>query len=350
MTKFICFLFLYSNYSSPVSHSPKQISSPKPSNLLNILHNELLKPSVSIKHQSIQCSFDDLQNSSNENHVILIGRLTKETIQRILPIRSGFNECGIQVDFNENNLDLLINIYSSRVSIELIEQFYEICHFDYSWTCEQIDEHLRNHSQQQIIPTLRQLTLNKLNQWNEEIKSINPSFNTNSMNDLLEDINNDETFESLDSNQITLPWSIFDSLEDTYGELPNKSSLMSNNHGLILTCDDELMRNMYQALQRCLVHKPVIKKENSRKQPTKNLVDNQKWKSTTKNEQLSSSIPSFRQIMDEEQHAMKCQKSKQVFEFKFDHSHRKFVFFCFRNNNSTMQVNINSKNLNVIFL
>ena len=89
---------------------------------------------------------------------------------------------------------------------------------------------------------------------------------------------------------------------------------MSNNHGLVLTCDDELMRNMYQALQRCLVHKPVIKKENSRKQPTKNLVDNQKWKSTTKNEQSSSSIPSFRQIMDEEQHAMKCQKSKQVFE------------------------------------
>ena len=79
--------------------------------------------------------------------------------------------------------------------------------------------------------------LDTLNQWNEEIKHSNPSFDTISIGDLLEDINDEEVFEEqlildngtnnnstiqfTDSNQMTIPWSFVNSLQDLYGGITN---------------------------------------------------------------------------------------------------------------------------------
>jgi hypothetical protein len=208
------------------------------------------------------------------------------------------------------------------------------------WTCLQIDEYLQNNNEERVsIPTLRQLSLDKLNQWNEQIKSTNPLFDTKSITDLLEDINDDDeilveeltsentNIEFTNSNQINIPWSMMNSLEEIYGELPNKSSFSSNNHGLLVPIDDDLSFSIYQALQRVTIKsneniKPVIenqiKKENKK---TNNNNNNQKWKLPSQKPSNSdintNNIPSLRQIMNEEQQAAKFQKPKQVFELIF---------------------------------
>jgi hypothetical protein len=337
---------IFRDHSSTNSSQQKQLINPKNCELLNIIHTELTKPSyhpsISTKHIAIQCSSDDFNSQINHSDLILIGNLTSFSIETLtIPPRPGYNEGGIQVDLNNNNnnIELLIKIYSNRLSLEIIQQFYEVCHFDIQWTCLQLDEYLKNNHEKIIsIPTLRQLSLNQLNQWNEQIKSINPLFDTKSINDLLEDINDDEIFEELtlnnnnittiefiNSNKINIPLSIMNSLEEIYGELPNKSYLSLNNNGILLPFDDDLAINIYQALQRFLIKsnqiiKPVIdnqiKKDNNKKQ------NNQKWKLPSSENQINSdintnNIPSLRQIMNEEQQAAKSQKPKQVFKLIF---------------------------------
>jgi hypothetical protein len=333
--------YFFRNHSSTIPYQQKQLINPKNCELLNIIHTELTKPSyhtsISTKHIAIQCSSDDLNSQINPSDSILIGHLssssTESTIISSIPLRPGYNECGIQVDLNNNSIEFLMKIYSNRLSSEIIEQFYEICHFDIQWTCLQIDEYLENNQKKiNSIPTLQQLSLNQLNQWNEQIKLTNPLFDTKSINDLLQDINDDEILEELrldnnnnnntpnievvNSNQLNIPWSIMNSLEEIYGELSNKSCLLSNNNGILLPFDDDLSINIYQALQRFLIKsnqtiKPVIEKENKKKN------NNQKWKLLSENQSNSNintnTIPSLRQIMNEEQQAAKSKKSKQVF-------------------------------------
>jgi hypothetical protein len=113
---------------------------------------------------------------------------------------------------------------------------------------------------------------------------------------------------------------MINSLEEIYGELPNKSYLSSNNNGILLPFDNDLSINIYQALQRFLIKsnqiiKPVI--ENS----IKKTNNNQKWKIPSENQSNfhvnTNYIPSFRQIMNEEQQAVKSKKSKQVLKLIF---------------------------------
>ena len=130
-----------------------------------------------------------------------------------------------------------MEIYADRLSTESIEQFYELCHSDIQWTCLQIDEYLQNNYGTTFsVPTLRQLSLEKLNQWNEQIKSTNPYFDSKSIDNLLEDINDGDIFEELpienttvefsNVNQIQIPWSMINSLEEIFGELPDKSFIL----------------------------------------------------------------------------------------------------------------------------
>ena len=320
--------------SSTITPKPNQLINSKNCELLNIIHHELNKPSyhpsISTKHIAIQCSSDDFNSQLNPSDLILIGHLssTKSFLTSSIPLLPGYNECGIQVDLNDNHIDCLVEIYSNRLSIETIRQFYEVCHSDIQWTRTQIDEYLQYHNETKItFPTLSQLSLNVLNQWNEQIKSLNPFFDTKSITDLLKDINDDEIFEELtsdievtNSNQINLPWSMVNSLEELYGELPNKSSLSSDNNGLLLPLDDDLSMNIYQALQR------FLNKSNQTIKPV-NKNQNQRWKVPSQKPDIkSSSIPSLKQIMNEEQQAAKSQQSKKVifcFFFLSINSYRK---------------------------
>jgi hypothetical protein len=320
------------DHSSTIPHKENQLINPKPNELLNIIHKELSKPthhpSISTKHIAIQCSSDDF--NSNPSDVILIGHLSSSSTKSIIPPLPGYNECGIQVDLNDNNIDFLFEIYSNRLSSQTIEQFYEICHKDIQWTCTHIDEYLQHNSSKLVhIPTLRQLSLNTLNQWNEQIKSLNPLFDTKSIDDLLEDINDNEILEDLtlnnnhtniefiDSNQINIPLSIINSLEELYGEIPDKSCLSSNSNGVSLPIDNDLSISIYQALQRFLMkpnqmRKPVIENQRKNENKKKKNYDNLKWQLPSENQVNSDNIPSFKQIMNEEQQAAKSQKSEQV--------------------------------------
>ncbi|CAF2873529.1 unnamed protein product [Rotaria sp. Silwood2] len=201
------------DHSSTLSHKQKQIINTTNCELLNIIHNELNIPShsscISTKHIAIQCSSNDFNSQINHSDRILIGHLSSHSTQFIItsslsPL-PGYNECGIQVDLIDNNIDLLIDIYANRLSSETIQQFYEVCHSDIQWTRTQIDEYLQHHNVKQThISTLRQLCLNVLNQWNEQIKSTNPLVDTNSIDDLLQDINDDEIFEELTLNNTNI--------------------------------------------------------------------------------------------------------------------------------------------------
>lgn len=222
----------------------------------------------------------------------------------------------------------------------MIEQFYEICHFDYQWTCLQIDEYIQNKITSSI-PTLQQLSLNKLQQWNEQIKTINPLFDTKSINDLLEDINEEEIFqdcildnsptiEITNTNHINIPWSIVNLLEENYGKLPIDSSLLSsstnNNNGILLPFDNDLSKNIYQALQRFLIKSDQIDKPVIEKKKKPNKTNNQKWKLSTENQHSfqsnTNSIPSLKQIIHEEQQAAKSQKSKKKPQLDYVTEHK----------------------------
>ena len=327
------FVFVFRDCSSTISSKQDQSTNSKNCELINIIHHELNKPSshpsISTKHIAIQCSSDDFNSEINHSDSVLIGHSssTKPLVTSSIPILPGYNECGIQVDLNEDNMDLLIEIYSNRLSVEIIRHFYEVCHSDIQLTRTEIDEYLQHHSEnQRSFPTLSQLSLNALNRWNEQIKSTNPLSDTRSINDLLEDINDDEIFEELTldnnttpttnaavihSNQINLSWSMINSLEDLYGELPNKSSLSSDNNGIVLPIDDDLSLSMYQTLQRFL-RKPVNENQIKKKNKTNN-TNNQKWKLPSQTQSNSTNISSFQQIINEEQQAANSQKSKKVF-------------------------------------
>ncbi|CAF4618688.1 unnamed protein product [Rotaria sp. Silwood1] len=338
------------DHSSTLSHKQKQLTNPKNCELLNIIHNELNKPShnlpIATGHVAIQCSPNDFNCQINHSDRILIGHLSSPstlsiTTSSLSPL-PGCNECGIQVDLIDNNIDVLIDIYSNRLSSETIRQFYEVCHSDLQWTQTHIDEYLQhNNVEQTYIPTLRQLCLNVLNEWNEHIKSTNPLANTESIDDLLQDINDDEIFEELtltnnniefiDTNEICIPAITINSLEELYGELPNKSTVSSNNDSILLPLDDELSISIYQAVQRFLIKsnqtsKPVIENQIKKENTKKKKNHSQQWKLPSEN-QLNSNIntdhiPSFRQIMNEEQQAAKSQKSTQKQQLDYATEHK----------------------------
>ena len=220
-----------------------------------------------MNHIAIQCSSNDLNQNRNDSDRILTGHLSaSSTLSAPISPPPGHNERGIQVDFNENTIDSLSNLidfYSENLSSDLVKQFYELCNSDIQWARTQIDEYLQHPHVISTVPTLRQLSFQALNQWNEQIKHSNPSFDTISIGDLLQDINDEQVFEDLilenettdqsiqisDSNQITVPSSLIHSLQDLYGELPNENTF---SNGLTIPLDDELSLNIYQALQRFL--------------------------------------------------------------------------------------------------
>ncbi|CAF2581500.1 unnamed protein product [Rotaria sp. Silwood2] len=345
----------YRNHSSTNPNQQKSTNNKK-DELINIIHNELTKPFVfndqhpskSFNQIGIQCSSDDFNQETNPSNRIIIGHLsTQSTISSSISIRPGYIECGIQVDLNENNiqsLSHLIELYSDRLSSEIIKQFYDLCNSDVQWTRIQIDEYLKhNNNDASIIPTLRQLSFNVLNQWNEQLKHSNPSFDTISIGDLLQDINDEDVFEELilddeinnnsieftDSNQITIPWSIINCLQELYGELPIKSSLFDIDNGLSLPLDDDLSINIYQALQRFLgmpnkINKPVNEKKLTKENKK---LNKQQWTLPSQNESNTNSEkktngPSLKEIINEELKYINTQKSVQKRQLDFASQHK----------------------------
>lgn len=386
----------FSNHSSAIPSRPIKTTANKKNDLLNIIHDQLTKPINSVdqrppgsmNHLAIQCSPNDFNEERNSSERILIGHATSSTIHS-LPTASpppGFNERGIQVDLTENNinsLEDLIEFYTDLLPIETIKEFYGLCNNDISWARSQIDEYLENSDLVRRVPSLRQLSLNALNQWNEQIKSCNPSFDTISIGDLLQDINDEdvseefilddqnnanhlfhaipsESIELSNSKQMTIPWTLVHSLQELYGELPNTSTLTDTTDSFSLPMDDELSISVYQALQRFLgvsnqVNQPVNEKKSTKKNkkqttpplppPQKQLQ--QQWtspRSTTPKKQ--STGPLLKDIMDEEMKSLNTQKQapvrgekKVLFQF-FVYE----IFLSSRNVNSILLVNINSNN------
>ncbi len=359
----------FRNHSSIIPHQQNSTLT-KNNDLLNIIHDELTKlsppidqhhSSLSINHIAIQCSPNDFNQDINNSFPILIGHPSSSSvISTPIAIPSGYNECGIQVDLNENNIDSLSNLiefYSNRLSSNIIEQFYELCNSDLQWTRIQIDEYLQHDHIISTIPTLRQLSFNALNQWNEQIKNSNPSFDTISIDDLLQDINDEELIETTttnnnnlieftNSNQITIPWSIINSLQELYGELPINSSL-SNDDGLSLPLDDELSMNIYQALQRFLgisnkITKPVNEKKliKENKKLNKQQQQQQQWISPPSQNKKNNG-PSLQQIMNEELKYINTQKQPQVLQKFYPNFFFYRIFFLNRNVDLILLVNIN---------
>ncbi|CAF3423887.1 unnamed protein product [Rotaria sp. Silwood1] len=352
----------YWNYSSTNSHPQKPTDNNK-NQLINIIHNELTKPSVyidqqpskSFNHIAIQCSSDDFKQETNSSCRILIGHISAQsTISSSIAIRPGYIESGIQVDLNENNIQSLsdlIELYSDRLSSKIIKQFYDLCNSDIQWTRIQIDEYLKHNTTAtttnnniSIIPTLRQLSFNVLNQWNEQLKHSNPSFDTISIGDLLQDINDEDVFEELlldneinnnsiqftDSNQLTISWSIISALQELYGDLPIQPTSSDINSGLTLPLDDELAINVYQALQRFLgipnnkINKPVNEKKLTKENKK---ISKQRWnlpsqKETNINSNKKTNGPSLKEIMNEEINYINTQKSVQKRQLDFASQHK----------------------------
>ncbi|CAF4324820.1 unnamed protein product [Rotaria socialis] len=341
------------NHSS-VNHNNKSSSNNKNDELSNIIHNELTQPSILtdqnpfriMNHIALQCSSDDFNQEAALSDRILIGHLLTEQSTLSPPISppAGYIECGTQVDLNENNiysLSHMIELYSDRLSPPLVKQFYDLCNGDISSTRLQIEEYLKHNHEISTIPTLRQLSLNALNQWNEELRHSNPSFDTISIGDLLQDINDDDVYEELildnetndnsiqftDTNQMKLPESIINFLQELYGELPIQSSDRAN--GLSLPLDDDLSMNLYQALQRFLgipnkINKPVnykkLIKENEK-------LNKQRWNFPTQQESNVSSNkktsgPSLKEIMNEELNYINTKKAVQKPQLNFASQHK----------------------------
>ena len=350
------------NHSSVIPSQPiKTKSTNENKDLLNIIHDQLTQPStdqrsiISTNHVAVQCSAEDFNREKNSSERILIGRFSSPTISST-PISPppGFIERGVQVDLVENHIDSLENLiqfYAELLPVETIQQFYELCNNDIQWARTQIDEYLQHSDFVRTIPTLRQLSLNALNQWNEQIKCSNPSFDTISIADLLQDINDEEASEEFildnntpltnalpqqsiqlsDAKQMTIPWSLVNSLQDLYGELPNVSTTSSTSDGLLLPMDDELSMNIYQALQRFLgvsnqVDRPVNEKKSTKKNkkqttppPPPSAQQQQQpqtWippASASGNKQKSTG-PSLKEIMDEELKSARTEKQKSVGE------------------------------------
>ncbi|UJR23379.1 hypothetical protein I4U23_026388 [Adineta vaga] len=347
------------DHSSTIPHQQKPVSNKK-SQLLNIIHDGLTKSSttieqrssISMNHMAIQCSSEDFTQDIYDTDRILFGHLSSQsTLSSPISPPPGYIDRGIQVDLNEHNINSLadlIEFYSDRLSSEIVKQFYELCNSDMSWSRTHIDEYLKHIRIESTIPTLRQLSFNALNQWNEQIKYSNPSFDTISIGDILQDINDDDAFEELildnetksnsiemtDSNQIIVPWSMINSLQELYGELPTTSSFSYDTNGLSLPLDDELSMNIYQSLQRFLgvsnqITKPVnekkVTKENKKvtKQPQqRNLPKLNESNAINSNKKTNG--PSLQDIMNEELNYLQTQKSvpKRPLDFASQHKLR----------------------------
>lgn len=369
---FVCFYFSSSHHSSTIPSQPIKTTANKKTDLVNIIHDQLTKPidsvdqssSKSTNHQAIQCSSHDFTEEINNFQRTLIGDATSASSLPSPPIAPlpGFIERGIQVDLTENNinsLEDLIEFYSGLLSVEIIKEFYELCNHDIQWARTQIDEYLQNSDLIHTVPTLRQLSLNTLNQWNEQIKNSNPSFDTISIGDLLQDINDEEVSEEFiledenttnhrqlidsiptqsieltDSKQMTIPRILIHSLEELYGELPNQSKLNSTTDGLSLPMDDELSMNIYQALQRFLgvsnqVNQPVNEKKsmkkNKKQTPPPAPPPRTSSKSATQNKK--STGPLLKDIMDEELKSLNAQKQTPVRRTFVFYKHKTFLSF-----------------------
>ena len=342
-------MFIFKNssreQSSTVPRHQQKTTINKKNDLLNILHDGLTKSSTtndqcssssSRNHIAIQCSSNDLEENINSSDRILIGHLlsssasASENSSPIL-IPPGYNQCGIQVDLNENNIDSLtslIEFYSNNVSSDIVEHFYEVCNSDIQWTKTQIDEYLQNDHVRLTIPTLRQLSLKALNEWDQEIKHSNPLFGKISIEDLLQDINDEniiqtntnthtnQSIEFNNSNQILIPYTILNSLQELYGELPINSNV---SDCLSLPLDDELSMNIYQALQRFLgvsdkIPEPVNEKKSTKETKKINKQQRQSMSPPLLQNQSSqkTNIPSLKQIMNEEAYCNNVQKSTEV--------------------------------------
>jgi hypothetical protein len=335
-----------SNYSSTIPQQQNSMNNDK-SELLNILHDGLTDQQCLSKSIAIQCSSNDFTQDINHSYRSLIGHLSSSITDNSpsIPPPPGYYERGIQVDFNEIDIDSLGNLiefYSDRLSSDIIKQFYELCNSDIQWTRIHIDEYLQHSHIVSSIPTLRQLSLNALIQWNEQIKSSNPSFDTISVGDLLQDINDEQVFEEYisddtnnqliefsDGKQMTIPWSLINSLQELYGELPTKSTLSYTSDGLVLPLDDELSMNIYQALQRFLgVSNKIIKPVNEKKLIKENKKPNkqqqqQQWVSPLKNDSNKKSTgPNLQDIMNEELRSMNAQKQTQKRQLDFASQHK----------------------------
>lgn len=281
------------DHSSTIPSRQSQLIHPNTFELINIIQNEFTKPthhsSVSTNDVFIQCSPNEFDSPVDQSSIRLIGRVSAASWSNdsiVVSVRPGYKECGIQVDFRDHQIDLLLQIYSDRLPAETIEYFYEISHSDFQSTCSQIDEYLQTHPQEELVSS-----------------TIHPS------NTSADPPNFDEEFSAELPRQISISSSTLTSLEEIYGQLPDKSSLTSTNNEILLPFDEDLSRGIYQAVRRYLTRsnetiKPVNK--------------NQKWKSPMGNSSgTSDHVPSMREIIDEEQRAVQSQKSKQVILLKF---------------------------------
>ncbi|CAF1626827.1 unnamed protein product [Adineta ricciae] len=322
---------LLRDHSSTISYKQTQLSTSDNTQLINVLQSDFHEPSMPRKHVSIQCLSSDIRSDSSG--VIRIGRLPSSMPVLMTPSMSplaGYSDCSVQVDMNATQLEKLIETYSNRLSGESIQQFYELCHENLQWTRSHIDGYLQQNQFNLIqVPTLHQMCLNILHQWDEQIKSHDPSFDSKSLDDLLQDINDNEILDDLptddtnirltESNRLHVPWSIINLLEQLYGELPNKSIFTSDASNVLLPCDDELSRYIYQTLQRFSNQSDEVKQSTieKKKKATKINSNDQKWK-VPSSDQIStdvqtSHIPSLKQIMNEQQRQQtaNAEKSKQ---------------------------------------
>ena len=373
---------LFRDHSSTIPHQ-KPTSTDDKRGLLNIIRDELTTPSASAdeppsgtrQHIAIQCSAEDFNQFITPTDRVLVGRpVARSNVSPPVSPASGYTDCGVQVDAVQPFAEL-IQLYSDRLHVDLIKQFYDLCQGDIQSTRAQLDDHLQYEHADVTIPTLRQLSFNALSRWDTQIKHSNPSFDTISIGDLLQDINDEGTFEELitddedvpshqpvqftETKEVLIPWPLINSVQELYGEVVNLSSFASNTNGIAMPLDDELTMNIYQALQRFAgvsnVHqgrkKPVNEKKATSKENKK--VNNQQWKLPTPTQPKSnasdkSSGPSLKAIMDEELNYINTQKPNQVRKH-FARLRNRMFFLSIRNLSWISLVNTNWKNSNVNF-
>lgn len=358
---------------------------------MNIIRDELTtpsavsdeSPSTSRKHIAIQCQADHFNQAVTSTDRVLVGRLlTHSNVSAPVSPAAGYTDCSVQVDMNSDSVQSfaeLTQLYSDRLDVDLIKQFYEVCQADIQWTRAQLDDHLQHKRVDSTIPTLRQLSLNTLNRWDTQIKHLNPSFDTISIGDLLQDINDEGPFEELigededvashqavqfsETKEVLIPWLLANAVQDLYGDIANLSSFASDTNGISMPLDDELTMNIYQALQRFVgianVHqgrsKPVNEKKGPNRENKKVNNNQQQWKLPTqtqpkKGANKNSSGPSLKEIMDEELNYINTQKPNQVGEYFESGDIGLFGFLMMiRNLNWILLVNTNWKNSNVNF-
>jgi len=309
-------------------------SSTNDGNLLNIIRNEFLTP---IK-QTVETQCDEnlfkLPISSSDRIVFArsIDESSRTTTTSPIVRRDGQIDCEIQVDVRDDSifsLKNLIEIYSNRLSEETIRQFYEICQEDLIWTRTQLDEYLQHTSIPSKIPTLHQLSFNVLNQWDFHLKSSNPSCSTISIDDLLQDLNDEPVFEEFidresenEPNSIRISSMLINSIENLYGEIPQLSSIVAENDFFLLPLDDALSIEIHRALQRFV---GVTQKATNEKKIRKSQQTQSQWvapASKKPNAKSSSSTPSLKEIMDEELNYINTQKPTQKRQLDFASQHK----------------------------